>query len=127
VIICFIFAAIMAILVMLNQNVMHINRKAKELSVMRINGFTMKETKDFVSRDNVLLTAMGILFGLLVGMVFGYIVVRVLEVAMTHYVRTPSWKACLISAAIGGGFAYIMNKIALRRIKKLNLTNVNAN
>ncbi len=127
VIICFVFAAIMAVLVMLNQNVMHISRKAKELSVMRINGFTMKETKAFVSRDNVLLTAIGILFGWGVGIIFGYIVVRVLEVAMTHYVRTPSLKACLISAAIGGIFAYIMNKIALRRIKKLNLTNVNAN
>ena len=127
VIICFVFAAIMAVLVMLNQNVMHINRKAKELSVMRINGFTLKETKAFVSRDNVLLTAMGILVGWIVGMVFGYIVVRVLEVAMTQYIRTPSLKACLISGVIGAVFAYIMNKIALLRIKKLNLTNVNAN
>ena len=125
--ICFVFAAIMAVLVMLNQNVMHINRKAKELSVMRINGFTMKETKAFVSRDNVLLTSMGILLGWVLGMIFGYVVIRVLEVAMTHYVRTPSLKACLISATIGGVFAYIMNKIALRRIKKLNLTDVNAN
>lgn len=127
VIICFVFAAIMAVLVMLNQNVMHINRKANELSVMRINGFTMKETKAFVSRDNVLLTSMGILFGWVLGMIFGYVVIRVLEVAMTHYVRTPNLTACLISAAIGGAFAYIMNKIALRKIKKLNLTNVNAN
>ncbi|MBQ8278640.1 MAG: ABC transporter permease [Roseburia sp.] len=125
--ICFVFAAIMAVLVMLNQNVMHITRKAKELSVMRINGFTMKETKAFVSRDNVLLTSMGILLGWVLGMIFGYVVIRVLEVAMTHYVRTPSLTACLISATIGGVFAYIMNKIALRRIKKLNLTNVNAN
>ena len=127
VIVCFVFAAVMAVLVMLNQNIMHINRKAKELSVMRINGFTMKETKAFVSRDNVFLTSMGILFGWLIGILFGYIVIRVLEVAMTHYIRTPSLKACLISAAIGGIFAYIMNQIALRKIKKLNLTNVNAN
>ena len=82
---------------------------------------TMKETKAFVSRDNVFLTSMGILFGWLIGILFGYIVIRVLEVAMTHYIRTPSLKACLISAAIGGIFAYIMNQIALRKIKKLNL------
>ena len=127
VIICFVFAIVMAVLVMLNQNVMHINRKAKELSVMRINGFTMKETKAFVSRDNVFLTTLGILLGWLIGIIFGYLVIRILEVATTHYVRTPSLKACLISATIGGVFAYIMNKIALRKIRKLNLTNVNAN
>lgn len=125
--VCFVFAAIMAVLVILNQNVMHINRKAKELSVMRINGFTLKETKAFVSRDNIILTVLGILLGWIMGMSLGYVVLRVTEVAMTHYIRMPSIKACLISAAIGGVFAYTMNKIALRRIKKLNLTNVNAN
>ncbi len=127
VMICFVFAAVMAVLVMLNQNVMHINRKAKELSVMRINGFTMKETKAFVSRDNFVLTSLGILLGCGAGAILGYVVTRVLEVAFTHYIRTPSIKACLFSAAIGGIFAYTMNKIALRRIKKLNLTEVNSN
>lgn len=127
VMVCFVFAAIMAVLVMLNQNVMHINRKAKELSVMRINGFTRKETKAFVSRDNFLLTGMGILGGWGCGALLGYFVIRVLEVSATHYVRTPSLKACLIAAAIGGIFAFLMNRIALRRIHHLNLTNVNGN
>lgn len=127
VLICFVFAAIMAVLVMLNQNVMHISRKAKELSVMRINGFTLKETEKFVSRDNFVLTAMGIVLGWIVGAGFGYVVTLVLEVASTHYIRTPSIRACLISGMIGAVFAYIMNKIALRRIRRLNLTDVNAN
>lgn len=127
VMICFVFAAIMAVLVMLNQNVMHISRKAKELSVMRINGFTLKETENFVSRDNFMLTALGIILGWIVGAAFGYVVTLVLEVASTHYIRTPSIKACLISGMIGAVFAYIMNKIALRRIRRLNLTDVNAN
>lgn len=127
VMICFVFAAIMAVLVMLNQNVMYINRKAKELSVMRINGFTLKETENFVSRDNFVLTSMGIFLGCIIGVILGYVVTRVLEVAVTHYIRTPSIKACLIAAAIGGIFAYIMNKIALQRIKRLSLTEVNSN
>lgn len=127
VIICFIFAALMAVFVMLNQNVMHINQKAKELSVMRINGFTLKETKAFVSRDNFVLTTLGILTGLICGAILGYLVLRVLEVGTTHYVRMPNGKACLIASAISGSFAYLMNRIALRKIPRLNLTNVNAN
>ena len=127
VIICFIFAALMAVLVMLNQNVMYIEQKARELSVMRINGFTMKETRAFVSRDNFVLTALGILAGCVLGILSGYWVLLILEVGVTHYIRTPSWKACLIAAAICGSFAYAMNRIAVRRIAKLNLTNVNAN
>lgn len=127
VLICFVFAALMAVLVMLNQNVMYIEQKAKELSVMRINGFTMKETKAFVSRDTFILTALGILAGWVLGVILGHWVILILEVGVTHYVRSPSWKACLIAAAICGIFAFAMNKIAVRRIAKLNLTNVNAN
>ncbi len=127
VLICFVFAAIMAVLVMLNQNVMYINRKAKELSIMRINGFTIKETQAFVSRDNLILTAIGILLGWGVGISLGYVVTLVMEVAYTHYIRTPSIRACLFSALIGMLFSYIMNKVAVRRIKKLNLTDINAN
>lgn len=127
VIICFVFAALMAVLVMLNQNVMHINQKARELSVMRINGFTLKETKAFVSRDNFVLTSLGILMGWVLGILLGYLVLRVLEVGANHYVRSPSLEACLIAAAICGTFAYLMNRIALKKIHRLNLTNVNAN
>ena len=94
---------------------------------MRINGFTLKETKNFVSRDNFVLTSMGIFLGCIAGAILGYVVTRVLEVAATHYIRTPSMKACLLAATIGGIFAYTMNKIALRRIKRLDLTDVNAN
>ena len=127
VIICFIFAALMAVLVMLNQNVMHINQKATELSVMRINGFTLRETKDFVSKDTFLLTVLGILAGWVLGIVLGRWVLLLLEVGVTHYIRTPSLPACLIAAGICGSFAYAMNKIAVRKIHTLNLTNVNAN
>ena len=127
VIVCFVFAALMAVMVMLNQNVMYIEEKAKELSVMRINGFTLKETRAFVSRDNFVLTALGIVAGWILGMILGYQVLRILEVGVNHYIRTPSWKACLIAGAICGIFAWAMNKLAVRRIAKLNLTNVNAN
>ena len=127
IIICFIFAALMAVLVMLNQNVMYIEQKAKELSVMRINGFTRKETKAFVSRDNFVLTALGIVTGWVLGIILGYQVLLILEVGVNHYIRTPSWKACLIATAICGIFAWAMNRLAVRRIAKLNLTNINAN
>ena len=127
VIVCFVFAALMAVMVMLNQNVMYIEEKARELSVMRINGFTRKETKAFVSRDTFVMTALGIVSGWSLGMVLGYQVLRILEVGVNHYIRTPSWKACLIAGAICGIFAWAMNALAVRRIAKLNLTNVNAN
>ena len=125
--ICLALSAVMALLVLLNQIVMHINRKARELSVMRINGYTMKETKAYVYKDNIVLTALGLILGSGFGIVLSYVVVRIIETGANRYVRTPNIPACLYASAVGALFALIVNLIALRKIKHLNLTNVSGN
>lgn len=125
--ICLTLSAVMALLVLLNQVTMHINKKARELSVMRINGYTMKETKAFVYKDNVVLTVLGLLAGSGFGMLLAYLEVRIIETGANRYVRTPSLTACLLACGVGGLFALIVNIIGLRKIKQLNLTNVSSN
>ncbi|MGN0340124.1 MAG: FtsX-like permease family protein [Lachnospira sp.] len=125
--ICLALSAVMALLVLLNQIVMHINRKARELAVMRINGYTMSETKAYVYKDNIVLTIMGLILGSGFGMGLSYIVVRIIETGANRYVRTPNIPACLLACAVGALFALIVNLIALRKIKHLNLTNVSGN
>ena len=125
--VCFVFAGIMSVQVLLNQIVMNINRKATELAVMRINGYTIKETEAFVARDNIVLTIIGLLLGCGMGTALGCLIVWMVEMGASRYVRTPNLAACVYSALIGGMFAFIVNKIALRKIRHLNLTNVNGN
>lgn len=127
ILICLALSAVMALLVLLNQIVMHINRKARELAVMRINGYTMKETKAYVYKDNIVLTALGLIMGSGFGIVLSYVVVRIIETGANRYVRTPNIPACLYACAVGALFALIVNLIALRKIKNLNLTNVSGN
>ncbi|MBP1561066.1 MAG: FtsX-like permease family protein [Oscillospiraceae bacterium] len=125
--ICLALSAVMALLVLLNQISMHINRKARELAVMRINGYTMSETKAYVYKDNIVLTLMGLILGSGFGIVLSYVVVRIIETGANRYVRTPNIPACLYACAVGALFALIVNLIALRKIKHLNLTNVSGN
>ena len=125
--ICVGLAAALSVLVLLNQITMHIDHKARELAVMRVNGYTLAQTRAYVSRDNVVLTVLGLLLGCLAGIGLGYIDTRIVEAGAEHYVRDPNLLACLESVAIVGVFAVIVNIIALRRIDKLNLTNVSSN
>ncbi|MDO4565587.1 MAG: FtsX-like permease family protein [Clostridia bacterium] len=125
--ICLAMSVIMAFLVILNQGAMQINRKARELAVMRINGFTLKETRAYIYRDNIVLTIIGLLLGCGCGLGLGYVVIRFVEVEMEHFYRAPNLLACLYACAIGAAFALVVNFIALRRINTLNLTNVNGN
>ena len=127
IIICFCFSAILAVLVLLNQMNMYINRKSKELAVMRINGYTLKETKTFVSKDNIVLIALGLIVGCGIGTPLAQFEVIIMETGTRRYITTPNILACFLSAIICITFAFIINKIALRKINHLSLTNVNGN
>lgn len=127
IIICLCFSAILAVLVLLNQMNMYINRKSKELAVMRINGYTLKETKSFISKDNVVLIALGLLVGCGIGTPLAQLEVLIMETGTSHYITTPNMLACFLAAIICIVFAFVINKIALRKIDHLSLTNVNGN
>lgn len=127
IIICFVFSAVLSVLVLLNQMNMYINRKARELAVMRINGYTLKETKAFVSKDNIVLIALGLIVGCAVGTPLAQFEVMIMETGTRRYITTPSLLACFLSVVICVVFALIINAIALRRINHLSLTNVSGN
>ena len=114
IIICFVFSAVLSVLVLLNQMNMYINRKARELAVMRINGYTLRETKAFVSRDNIVLIALGLIVGCGIGTPLAQLEVIIMETGTSRYITTPNMLACFLSAIICVIFALIINKIALR-------------
>lgn len=127
IIICFVFSAVLSVLVLLNQMNMYINRKARELAVMRINGYTLKETKAFVSKDNIVLIALGLIVGCGIGTPLAQFEVMIMETGTRRYITTPSILACFLSVVICVIFALIINAIALRKINHLSLTNVSGN
>ena len=119
----FIFvAAVMAGVVLLNLTNMYILQKKRELTVMRINGFTVKEVIGYVLRETVVTTLLGILIGIAVGAGAAYSIVRTLEQVALQFDRSFDYTAWLIAAAITVIFTVIVNMIALRKVRNLKLT-----
>jgi len=124
VIVMIIMSAILAAVVLLNLVKMQINQKKRELTVMRINGFTIRETANYILKENVYLTLAGIALGIAVGAVASRINLAAVENIKFQMIRETSIPACLISAAITAVFAAVVNYLALRRIKHLELNHV---
>ena len=118
-------AGIMALVVLLNLLRIQINQKKRELTIMRVNGFTVRETVGYILRENVITTLMGIGVGLVVGNIIVGLILKTIERVELQMIRQPSLLACLFSAAITFGFAAFMNFLALRQIRKLKLSDVN--
>ena len=121
----FIFiAAMMAYFILLNLVNMLINQKKRELTIMRVNGFTVREVKRYVSLELIASTIIGILIGWGAGSLLGYRIIMLLESDFLHFLRGIQWDSWLYAALITTLFSAVIGAIAMRKIKKLKLVDV---
>ena len=118
-------AGVMAYFIVMNLSVTYIQRKTKELTIMRINGFTVRECVIYVSWDLVVTTVIGILLGLAAGHYLGQTVLPVTEGRYMRFVHEPDLRTYLYSALITAGFFALVSSTALRRVKNLRLSDIN--
>ncbi len=119
-----VMAAIMAGVVLLNLTNIYILQKKRELTVMRINGFTVGEVIRYVTRETVATTAAGVLLGIAAGSWIAYRIIRSMEQPFIQFERGVSVTAWLLGAAITVLFAVFVNAVALRSVKRLKLTDM---
>ena len=117
-------AAMMSCFIVANFTMTFIQRKTAELTIMRINGFTAGECIRYVAVDLVLTTVLGTLLGLGVGGVMGQRILRVTETPYIQMIREPRPESFLYAALFTFVFSLVTNGYALRRIRKLKLTDL---
>ena len=121
----FIFmAAVMASVVLTNLTNSYILQKKQELTIMRINGFTVREVIGYVTRETVFTTIVGTIIGIAMGAAIAYRITRSLETAFIQYNRSVSLPAWAFGAVITAFFTILINVIVLRQVKHLKLTDI---
>ena len=117
-------AFMLAYFILLNLINMYISQKRKELTVMRINGFTVSETKRYVIYEIFITTVLGIILGIVIGSMMALYVV-VLSEFFSRFYHKPYLLGWLISGGITAIFSIIISYLALRQVKNLSLTDIN--
>ncbi len=120
-----VLASLMALVVLLNLNVMFIDEKKRELIVLMINGFSVKDAKKYIYNDTIVFTIVGILIGLVLGIVMGSITVGSIEVSFTFFYKGINVAAVVIGVVFSAILSLLMSIIALRRIPRFKLTDIN--
>ena len=118
-------SALMALMVLLNLDIMFVDEKKRELIVLMINGFSTKDAQAYIYRDSIALTVIGILLGIVVGSIMGGITVYALEPELGYYLKGFNEVAALVGAVGAGAFAIAVLWYALRRIPRFDLTDIN--
>ncbi len=119
-----VLAIAMAGVVLLNITNMYVLQKKNELTIMRINGFTVKQTIHYVIRETVITTFLGIIFGVGLGSGLAYKIIRTMEKQFLQFDRSLSFTAWAVGILMTLGLIILVNGVALRPVKNLKLRDI---
>lgn len=117
-------AGLMSAVILTNLVNICILQKKRELTIMRVNGFTTKEVKNYITREAFLTSAAGVLLGTGIGLLQFRSIMPALGRSYTAFITTPNLIAILIAAAVTVLFTLVIYRIALRKVKDLKLSDV---
>lgn len=117
-------AIIMSFMILTNLANIFLNRKKTELTVMRINGFSIKQTKGYLSRETIVTTAIGVVLGVLAGAAADPFIIRAMEQPDLQFIRSfhpLAWVAAVVLEVL---FSVIINSLVFRKVKDLNFRDI---
>lgn len=117
-------AGLMACFIVANFTMTYVQRKTRELTIMRVNGFSVRECIMYAAVDLIVTTILGTILGLVLGGFLGHAILSTTETPYIQMIRRPVLQTYLYSALITFGFSLLTNSYALRRIKYLKLSDL---
>ncbi|MFQ9515015.1 MAG: FtsX-like permease family protein [Eubacterium sp.] len=114
-------AGALAFIVLYNLNNINIAERRRELATLKVLGFYDKEVAEYIYRENVIITIMGI--GL--GMIFGYFlhqyVIQASEIDMFMFGRKIGMLGYILGILVTNLFAVLINMTMYYKLKKVDM------
>ena len=121
VIVVILSAAALALVVLYNLTNINILERIREIATIKVLGFYPKETADYVFRENIVLTAFGVVLGLVLGIFLHRFVMAQIVVDMVYFNVTIRPFSFVISVLLTFLFTVIVNLLMSIRIEKINM------
>jgi putative ABC transport system permease protein len=121
VIVLIICAGGLAVIVLYNLTNINICERKKELATIKVLGFYKKEVASYIYRETTILSIIGMLLGLVLGIFLHAYVVQCAEVDAVMFGRTIYPMSFVISGAITMIFTVIVELIMLRNLSSIDM------
>lgn len=114
-------AGLLAFVVLYNLNSINIEERKRELATIKLLGFYNKELSSYVFRENILLTIIGSLIGLLLGVYLLFFIISTAEMDIVMFGRETAFSSYFFSFLITIIFTLLINLIMNKDLKKINM------
>ena len=114
-------AGLLAFVVLYNLSNINISERIRELATIKVLGFYDKEVYDYVAREVIVLTIIGILLGLIGGYFLSNFVISTCETEALRFPRIILPQSYLYAALITNAFTIIVNIATYFALKKIDM------
>ena len=121
VVVLIVSAGLLAFVVLYNLSNVNISERIRELATIKVLGFYDREVYDYVTRETILLTLIGIVFGLVAGFFLNYYIIGTCEINMLRFNKTIEPLSYVYSTLITIAFTLIVNFVTYFALKKIDM------
>lgn len=114
-------AAALAFIVLYNLTNINITERIREIATIKVLGFFKKETSSYVFRENFVLTSLGIVVGLVLGVFLHAFVMNQIHVDMVSFDTYIAPLSYLYSIAFTFIFNFGVNRVMSVKLDKINM------
>lgn len=121
IIVLIISAGLLAFVVLYNLNIVNIEERKRELATLKVLGFYDLEVGKYVYRENIILTIIGAVAGVIFGIGLHQFVIQTLEVEMVMFGRTINPPSYVYSILLTIAFSAVVNFVMFFKLKKIDM------
>ena len=121
VIVLIVSAGLLAFVVLYNLSNINISERIRELATIKVLGFYDREVYDYVTRETIILTIIGILLGLVVGYFLNFYILGTCEINILRFEKVIHPISYLYATVITLIFSIIVNVVTYFALKKIDI------
>ena len=121
IVVLIISAGLLAFVVLYNLNNINITERKCELATIKVLGFYDKEVSAYVFRENVLLTIIGVVVGVVLGSMLHRFVIVTVEIDSVMFTRIIENISFVLSAVLTCLFSFLVNAVMYFKLKKIDM------
>ena len=114
-------SALLAFVVLYNLANVNISERVREIATLKVLGFYDKEVDNYINRESIILTCIGIVIGLIAGVFLTGFVISTCETENMRFARNILLHSYIYSILITSVFSIIVNFATHFVLKKINM------
>ena len=111
----------LSFVVLYNLSYINISERKREIATLKVLGFTDKEVDDYIVKETVILTIIGIVIGLIFGIFLTNVILDTVEIEVVRFVHHINISSYIITSFIVMLFTIIVSVIIHFTLKKIDM------